>query len=222
VETEASAVAREIRSAQMSGNMARLRNAIFRAGQLGTTAVGAQVLEVAQHSSDERVLENSAWALGKIGYSLFRPLLRRLLQHRNSKIRLAAAWALGEVGTEEDEGVLREAQYNSEDGNLRATIGGALKKLKGKPVRAYAGSVERRLRPPPAPSGQLAAIVDHLENFDWASDQTEVIRLRKQLQSLDPEYFRNYMQYRSDRSAALAVLHSSRVYRRIIKPPMRE
>lgn len=201
-----------MRQALEAGVLARLCDVIYRAGEGKHHELASQILDIAERVDDERTLENASWALGKLSYHPAQALLVRLLLSPGFKVVRAASWALGEVGNDAALEPLRHAYARSKDPQLRQVIGGALKKLAGLPTRAYAGSVEKRLRPPRSVRPQVNGLVIRLEELDFDDDRSEVLRLRRELQQLDPEYLRAYMTYRTQIPSALRALASSQVY----------
>ena len=127
----------------------------------------------------------------------------------------AAFWALGEIGGPAAEAALLDADASGawSDTDLGAVIGGALKKIRGGTVRAFAGNVAKRLLPPPTDNVEVAALVDELAVLDSSTSLEDVVKLREHLQALDPEYFTRYMKCIAERPSVERILQSGAIYR---------
>lgn len=83
------------------------------------------------------LLENAAWALGKLTYVPAPPVLVRLLGYSSLRIVRADSWALGEIASGSSEEPLRRAYGRWDDDELRQIIGGGLKKIVGRPLPPF-------------------------------------------------------------------------------------
>ncbi len=209
---DSTALGSVIEKALATGELGRLRSAIYKAGEAKQHTLAPMILKALERSDDERVLENAAWAIGKLGYGSAVLALVRLLEHSDFNVVRACSWALGEIGSETAAPALRRTYQRWDHDGLRQVIGGALKKIAGISVRAYAGKVAKRLKPPPSARADVSQLVARLEELDFRNHRSEVVQLRERLQQLDPEYFAQYIRYRAQRPAVLKTLDSDQVY----------
>lgn len=172
--------------------------AIFEIGDRAHRNLADNVLRIAEINTDTRTLKQAAWALGKLGRRKDLSLLARLALHDAVEVATPACWALGEIGGDDARRALEAARVNDCSGELGGVIGGALKKIEGKPVTVPLEVLERRTRAPRSPRTNVRELVDRLEELSPSTDFDVLIALREELRNLDPGYFAEYMAYLRD------------------------
>ena len=199
------------RRALASQDATVIAQAMYEIGESRARVLGEDVLRAAEHIQDEHVTEQAVWALGKIAFAPATNVVIHASRRRDRGLLRAAFWALGELGGPDAERRLVEADKENIDPGLGKVIGGALKKLRSGTVRVPAAVVARRLRAPDTTDPRARRILDALEAPGLG--HSDIVRLREELQGLDPELFGRYMAYVRDRKRLGEVLTSDAVYR---------
>lgn len=185
-------------------------NAIYEIGQSKSRPLAAEVLRVARETPDERIIQQSVWALGKLGHGAALGLFIRASRSPHVEMRRAAYWSLGQIGGLDASRRLSEARTQERDARLLSVIGGALKTIRGDTPRAPASKVRRRAEVPMTADPESARLLAALENPNL--EFTEKVSLRDELMQHDPDLFDRYMKaLRAQRSVARA-LASGAVY----------
>lgn len=172
-----------------------------------------EVVALVDSTNDAAVREEAVWALGKCAYGPATSHIAVYASSPNLRLRQAALWALGETGGTQAWDALVRAEMDpmNIDAGFAAIIGGALRKLRGLPVKSSRRLVARRLLPPETDNTDVLRIVRALEESDDAPLDKKV-QLREELMSLDADYFSRYMAYLTQRPAAIRALESDRTF----------
>ncbi len=175
------------------------RDAIGAIARFELHELADDVMRCLMRESDDRVRARCAWTLGRLHHRPALNLLKTLMCNRNisEEVRTWAAWAVGEIGTTNEETMLSRELRRASSNGLRRAIGGALKKVRLESTRAPIRQVARQLNPPQTRNSAIRHVVDRLQPLEAELPRTlpTVVELRLEMKATDEGYFRTYMEW---------------------------
>ncbi len=194
---------------QLLNPRVRTRLAAVRAAdKLGEREVATDILRCFQSEQDWRIKKSCVLALGHLKEREGVPALKEAAadSREHTEVRKWAIWAVGELGTTDEETFFLDLQDSPKlPLALGRVLGGALRKVRLESVRVPKKEIERLLLPPKTEDRRLKQIVDKLEDIRLSypgstpeeERRQETINLRKQLQALDADYLKSYIEWLS-------------------------
>jgi len=192
---------------QLQSTKPHLRLAAIKAAdELDERGTAGDILHLFQSESDWTIKKACAVALGHLKHRESLTELRKAAANKNEHlaVREWAIWAMGELGTTDEESFFLDLQDSRKlPPALGRVLGGALRKVRLESVRVPKKEIERLLLPPKTADRRLKQIVERLEDIRLAApgsvpnEDGQRLSLRKQLQAIDKDYLKSYMDWLS-------------------------
>ncbi len=181
-------------------------DALFRIVNENLSQLADDDLNLMKKERNNDLKGRCAWALGRLYHTESYPFLIHNLYSPSSTVRKWSAWALGALELQRAAKHLHEAMEKEREDDVRQAIGGALRRLSGKNVRVHTSQVQNELNSLKLPFTRdlaIGKIVNRLEKLQWPRDKEEILRLRDQMKSRDPSFYRSYKKWALGRPALL-------------------